>query len=70
MDGELLSSITGDGRVLIFLVLSGLATGASLLCCYRALQTGTASIVVSIDKLSILVTIKTLKCDKKRKTDS
>lgn len=41
----------------IFLVLSGVATGASWLCYYRALQTGPASVVVPIDKLSILVTI-------------
>lgn len=41
----------------IFLILSGLATGASWLCYYRALQTGSASVVVPIDKLSILVTI-------------
>ena len=40
----------------VFLVLSGLATGASWLCYYRALQEGPASIVVPIDKLSILVT--------------
>lgn len=40
-----------------FLVLSGLATGGSWLCYYRALQDGQASIVVPIDKLSILVTI-------------
>jgi transporter family protein len=40
-----------------FLVLSGLATGGSWLCYYRALQEGPASIVVPIDKLSILVTI-------------
>ena len=40
-----------------FLVLSGLATGASWLCFFRALQDGPASIVVPIDKLSILVTI-------------
>ena len=40
-----------------FLVLSGLATGASWLCYYRALQGGPASVVVPIDKLSILVTI-------------
>lgn len=45
------------GRTLLFLVLSGLATGASWLCYYRALQDGPASIVVPIDKLSILVTI-------------
>lgn len=41
----------------LFLILSGIATGASWLCYYRALQTGPASIVVPIDKLSILVTI-------------
>lgn len=41
----------------LFLVLSGIATGASWLCYYRALQTGPASIVVPIDKLSILITI-------------
>lgn len=40
-----------------FLILSGFATGASWLCYYRALQTGPASVVVPIDKLSILVTI-------------
>ena len=41
----------------IFLILSGLATGASWLCYYKALQDGEASIVVPIDKLSILVTV-------------
>ena len=41
----------------IFLILSGFATGGSWLCYYRALQTGPASVVVPIDKLSILVTI-------------
>ena len=41
----------------IFVILSGVATGASWLCYYRALQTGPASVVVPIDKLSILVTI-------------
>lgn len=44
-------------RSWLFLILSGLATGASWLCYYRALQDGPASVVVSIDKLSILVTI-------------
>lgn len=44
-------------RSLWFLVLSGFATGASWLCYYRALQTGPASVVVPIDKLSILVSI-------------
>lgn len=41
----------------LFLGLSGLATGGSWLCYYRALQTGPASVVVPIDKLSILITI-------------
>ena len=42
-----------DKRSLIFLILSGVATGASWLCYYKALQDGLASIVVPIDKLSI-----------------
>lgn len=41
----------------IFLILSGLATGASWLCFYKALQLGDASRVVSIDKLSVVITI-------------
>ena len=41
----------------IFLILSGLATGASWLCYYYALQTGVVSAVVQIDKLSILASI-------------
>lgn len=41
----------------IFLILSGLATGASWLCYYRALQLGEASKVVPIDKLSVVITI-------------
>lgn len=44
-------------RELWFICLSGLATGASWLCYYRALQDGPASVVVPVDKLSILVTI-------------
>lgn len=44
-------------RELVFICLSGLATGASWLCYYKALQDGLASVVVPIDKLSILVTI-------------
>lgn len=45
------------GKELAFICISGLATGASWLCYYRALQMGPASVVVPIDKLSILVTI-------------
>ena len=41
----------------IFLILSGLATGASWLCYYRALQMGHASKVVAIDKLSVVITL-------------
>ncbi|WP_335994038.1 EamA family transporter [Fusobacterium polymorphum] len=41
----------------LFLILSGLATGASWLCYYKALQLGEASKVVPIDKLSIVITI-------------
>ena len=40
-----------------FICLSGLATGASWLCYYKALQLGPASLVAPIDKLSILVTV-------------
>lgn len=46
-----------DGKSWLFLILSGFATGGSWLCYYRALQSGPASVVVPIDKLSILVTI-------------
>ncbi|NLP00655.1 MAG: EamA family transporter [Clostridiaceae bacterium] len=41
----------------IFLILSGLATGASWLCYYRALQTGEVSKVVPIDKMSVVITL-------------
>ena len=46
-----------EKKELAFIYLSGLATGASWLCYYRALQDGLASVVVPIDKLSMLVTI-------------
>ena len=46
-----------EKKELIFICLSGLATGASWLCYYQALQDGPASVVVPIDKLSMLVTI-------------
>jgi len=45
------------GRELGFICLSGLATGGSWLCYYKALQDGLASVVVPIDKLSILATV-------------
>lgn len=41
----------------LFLILSGLATGASWLCYYKALQTGSVSKVVPIDKLSVVITL-------------
>ncbi len=41
----------------IFLILSGLATGASWLCYYKALQIGEASKVVPVDKLSVVITL-------------
>ena len=44
-------------RSWIFLILSGLATGASWLCYYKALQIGEASKVVPIDKLSVVITM-------------
>ncbi len=48
---------TIDGKSWWFLILSGVATGLSWLCYYRALQTGNASLVAPIDKLSILFTV-------------
>ena len=53
-----LSGITKIGKTSwIFLILSGLATGASWLCYYKALQLGAASKVVPIDKLSVVITL-------------
>lgn len=46
-----------DGRSLLFICISGVTTGLSWLCYYKALQDGPASVVVPIDKLSILVTV-------------
>lgn len=46
-----------EKKELVFIVLSGIATGSSWLCYYRALQTGPASVIVPIDKLSILISI-------------
>ena len=46
-----------EPKVFIFLILSGLATGASWLCYYYAIQNGEVSVVVPIDKLSIIVTV-------------
>ena len=46
-----------SGRSWLFLILSGLATGASWLCYYKALQLGDATKVVPIDKLSVVITL-------------
>lgn len=46
-----------DRRSWVFLILSGLATGASWLCYYHALQIGQASRVVPVDKLSVVITL-------------
>ena len=46
-----------DKKSWLFLILSGLATGASWLCYYKALQVGEASKVVPIDKLSVVITL-------------
>jgi bacterial/archaeal transporter family protein len=52
--GEAQSLSTLSGKTLLFLVLSGLATGASWLCYFRALKLGNASQVAPIDKLSVV----------------
>ncbi len=52
------SGISGISRKSwLFLILSGLATGASWLCYYRALQLGEASKVVPVDKMSVVITL-------------
>lgn len=48
---------TIDKKSWLFLILSGIATGASWLCYYKALQLGEASRVVAIDKLSVVITL-------------
>ena len=51
------SSIQLNRQTLIFLILSGIATSLSWLCYFRALQTGPVSIVVALDKLSLICAI-------------
>ena len=55
------NSLSGIGEISkrswLFLILSGLATGASWLCYYKALQVGEASKVVPVDKLSVVITM-------------
>ncbi len=46
-----------ETKTLLFLILSGISTGASWLCYFTALQTGLASVIVPIDKLSIVITV-------------
>lgn len=55
--GSYQSLMTIDRKSQLFIMLSGIATGLSWLCYYRALQDGLASVVVPIDKLSIVVTV-------------
>lgn len=58
-------AVTGKRKLLgqikaqemVFICFSGMATGASWLCYYHALQNGLVSVVVAVDKLSVLVTI-------------
>lgn len=57
MKGKQKQVETIDGRELAFIALSGLATGGSWLCYYYAIQNGVVSVVVPIDKLSIVVTV-------------
>ena len=46
-----------DRKELVFIALSGIATGASWLCYYYAIQNGVVSVVVPIDKLSVVVSV-------------
>ena len=55
--GKQKALIRMDKKELLFIALSGIATGASWLCYYYAIQNGIVSVVVPIDKLSILVTV-------------
>ena len=55
--GEMRSLRAVPARELVFIGLSGVATGASWLCYYYAIQTGVVSVVVPIDKMSILITV-------------
>jgi transporter family protein len=55
--GEWRSPASLPSRSLLFLILSGLATGLSWICYYRALQLGPASLVSPVDKLSLAVAV-------------
>ena len=54
---EWINPLSLDRRSLIFLLLSGIATGLSWLCYFRALQTGPASLVAPVDKLSLVFVV-------------
>ena len=54
---EWVNPFTLNTRILIFLILSGIATGLSWICYFRALQIGPASVVAPIDKLSLLFAV-------------
>ena len=55
--GKYSKALTVNRKELSFILLSGMTTGASLLCYYYAIQNGVVSVVVPIDKLSIIVTV-------------
>jgi len=55
--GEWVNPFSLNSRILLFLILSALATGLSWICYFRALQIGPASLVSPIDKLSLLFTV-------------
>jgi transporter family protein len=55
--GEWVNPFTLNSRTLIFLILSAIATGLSWICYFRALQMGPASVVASIDKLSLFFAV-------------
>ena len=57
LTGEQTALARVSPRSWLFLILSGLATGASWLCYYKALQIGEASKVVPVDKLSVVITL-------------
>ena len=57
LKGKQKQLFTIDKKEWLFIVLSGLATGASWLCYFYALQNGVVSVVVPIDKMSVLLTV-------------
>ena len=57
INGSQSQLFTIDKKSMIFIILSGLATGVSWLCYYKALRMGDVSKVVSIDKMSVVITL-------------